>query len=129
MHPFTIVKTIPFFGCTPSQLSRLFHFPGTKKGKKSSSVKKLRKDIERCFGVLQKKWAIIQQPARAFTPKRLHICMYTCILLYNMIIEDEDRAICEYDENASYENTVPVDPTQQDLNSFALTNDYTHVNL
>ncbi|XP_035845092.1 uncharacterized protein LOC110931239 [Helianthus annuus] len=42
---------------------------------------------------------------------------------------DEGRAICEYDENASYGNTVPVDPTQQDLNSFALTNDFTHANL
>ncbi|XP_021972042.1 uncharacterized protein LOC110867222 [Helianthus annuus] len=42
---------------------------------------------------------------------------------------DEGQAICEYDENASYGNTVPVDPTQQDLNSFALTNDYTHANL
>ncbi|XP_021974602.1 uncharacterized protein LOC110869675 [Helianthus annuus] len=77
----------------------------------------------------RKKWAIIQQPARAFTPKRLRLCMYACILLHNMIIEDEGRAICEYDENASYGNTVMVDPTQQDLNSFALTNDYTHANL
>ncbi|XP_022031163.1 uncharacterized protein LOC110932113 [Helianthus annuus] len=44
-------------------------------------------------------------------------------------IEYECRAICEYDENASYGNTVPVDQTQQDLNSFALTNDYTYANL
>ncbi|XP_022013836.2 uncharacterized protein LOC110913302 [Helianthus annuus] len=42
---------------------------------------------------------------------------------------DEGRAICEYDENASYGNTVPVDPPQQDLNSFSLTNDFTHANL
>ncbi|MFS7983622.1 hypothetical protein Hanom_Chr11g00976671 [Helianthus anomalus] len=55
--------------------------------------------------------------------------MYACILLHNMIIEDEGRAICEYDENASYGNTIPVDPTQQNLNSFALTNDYTYANL
>ncbi|XP_021980806.1 uncharacterized protein LOC110876957 [Helianthus annuus] len=74
-------------------------------------------------------WAIIQQPARAFTPKRLRLCMYACLLLHNMIIEDKGRTICEYDENASYGNTVPVEPTQQDLNSFVLTNDYTHANL
>ncbi|XP_021975490.1 uncharacterized protein LOC110870616 [Helianthus annuus] len=42
---------------------------------------------------------------------------------------DEGRAICEYDENTSYGNTVPVDPPQQDLNSFSLTNDFTHANL
>ncbi|MFS8020828.1 hypothetical protein Hanom_Chr16g01420311 [Helianthus anomalus] len=38
-------------------------------------------------------------------------------------------AICEYDENAAWGNTVPVDPPQQDLNSFSLTNDFTHANL
>ncbi|XP_022029646.1 uncharacterized protein LOC110930613 [Helianthus annuus] len=43
--------------------------------------------------------------------------------------DTERRAICEYDENASYGNTLPVEPTQQDLNSSALTNDYTHANL
>ncbi|XP_022020275.1 uncharacterized protein LOC110920372 [Helianthus annuus] len=42
---------------------------------------------------------------------------------------DEGRAICEYDENASIGNTVPVNPAQQDLNSFSLTNDFTHANL
>ncbi|MFS7989620.1 hypothetical protein Hanom_Chr11g01049051 [Helianthus anomalus] len=55
--------------------------------------------------------------------------MYACILLHNMIIADEGRAIFEYDENAFIENTVPVDPTQHDLNSFSLTNDFTHANL
>ncbi|XP_022000209.1 uncharacterized protein LOC110897784 [Helianthus annuus] len=111
----TIVKTIPF--------------PEDQKRKKIAKRQEAaRKDIERCFGVL-KKWVIIQQPARAFTPKRLRLCMYACLLLHNMIIEDEGRAICEYDENASYGNTVLVEPTQQDLNSFALTNDYTHANL
>ncbi|XP_022041674.1 uncharacterized protein LOC110944321 [Helianthus annuus] len=112
----TIVKTIPY--------------PEEEKRKKFAKRQEAaRKDIERAFGVLQKKWAVLEQPARAFTPKRLRLCMYACILLHNMIIEDEGRAICEYDENASYGNTVPVDPPQQDLNSFSLTNDFTHANL
>ncbi|XP_035838277.1 uncharacterized protein LOC110901844 [Helianthus annuus] len=112
----TIVKTIPY----PE---------GEKRKKFAKRQEAARKDIERAFGVLQKKWAVLQQPARAFTPKRLRLCMYACILLHNMIIEDEGRTICEYDENASYGNTVPVDPAQQDLNSFSLTNDFTHANL
>ncbi|XP_022008224.2 uncharacterized protein LOC110907570 [Helianthus annuus] len=112
----TIVKTIPY--------------PEDEKRKKFAKRQEVaRKDIERAFGVLQKKWAVLQQPARAFTPKRLRLCMYACILLHNMIIEDEGRAICEYDENTSIGNTVPVDPPQQDLNSFSLTNDFTHANL
>ncbi|XP_021994275.1 uncharacterized protein LOC110890916 [Helianthus annuus] len=112
----TIVKTIPY--------------PEDEKRKKFAKRQEAaRKDIERAFGVLQKKWAVLEQPARAFTQKRLRLCMYACILPHNMIIEEEGWAICEYDENASYGNTVPVDPPQQEVNSFSLTNDFTHANL
>ncbi|KAJ0797735.1 putative sugar phosphate transporter domain-containing protein [Helianthus annuus] len=52
-----------------------------------------------------------------------------CIILRSMIIKDEGRAICEYDENASTGNSVPVSGEQQDLNMFALRNEYTHHNL
>ncbi|XP_022032538.1 uncharacterized protein LOC110933634 [Helianthus annuus] len=116
--------------CLSLQLSRLFHIPMTKKGKKLPSVKMLQEKTSNVLLVFyKKKWAILEHPARAFTPKRLRLYMYACILLHNMIIEDESRAICEYDENASIGNIVPVDPPQQDLNSFSLTNDFTHANL
>ena len=52
--------------------------------------------------------------------------MYACILLHNMIIEDEGRAICEFDENAVEENTIPDDEAQQELNDFALRNEHIH---
>ncbi|KAJ0702500.1 hypothetical protein HanPI659440_Chr14g0530271 [Helianthus annuus] len=55
--------------------------------------------------------------------------MYACILLHNIIIEDEGHAICEYDENAMEENNVLVSEEQQDLNRFSLHNDFTHANL
>ncbi|KAJ0521540.1 putative harbinger transposase-derived protein [Helianthus annuus] len=73
------------------QLSRQFHIPRTKKGKKSPSVKKLQEKTSNVVLVFTKKWVILQQPARAFTPKRLRLCMYACLLLHNMIIEDEGR--------------------------------------
>ncbi|XP_022040177.1 putative nuclease HARBI1 [Helianthus annuus] len=117
----TIVKTVPY--------------PEDEKRKKirqaSRSCKKRHRTCFWCFNFwcFTKKKVILEQSARAFTPKRLRLCMYACILLHNMIIEDEGRAICEYDENASIGNTVPVDPAQQDLNSFSLTNDFTHANL
>ncbi|MFS7999025.1 hypothetical protein Hanom_Chr12g01161101 [Helianthus anomalus] len=38
-------------------------------------------------------------------------------------------SICEYDENASTGNYVPVSEEQQDSNAFALRNEYTHHNL
>ncbi|GJX27370.1 ALP1-like protein [Tanacetum coccineum] len=48
-----------------------------------------RKDIERAFGVLQCRWRIIRQPARAYQINALKRIMYCCIILHNMILDDE----------------------------------------
>ncbi|XP_070669159.1 protein ANTAGONIST OF LIKE HETEROCHROMATIN PROTEIN 1-like [Malus domestica] len=48
-----------------------------------------RKDVERAFGILQARWAIVRGPARFWQPKDLHSIMMTCIILHNMIVEDE----------------------------------------
>ncbi|GJS64320.1 ALP1-like protein isoform X1 [Tanacetum coccineum] len=62
-----------------------------------------RKDIERAFGVLQGRWGIIRQPARAFEINALKRIMYCCVMLHNMILEDEDFVVNLRD--------VFVDPT------------------
>ncbi|GJR43451.1 ALP1-like protein [Tanacetum coccineum] len=48
-----------------------------------------RKDVERAFGVLQGRWRIIAQPARAWTVNKLRRIMYTCIILHNMILKNQ----------------------------------------
>lgn len=48
-----------------------------------------RKDVERAFGVLQKRWHIIKGPARMWKTRDLGNIMKTCIILHNMIIENE----------------------------------------
>lgn len=48
-----------------------------------------RKDVERAFGVLQKRFAIVRNPARSWKPERLALIMNTCIVLHNMIVEDQ----------------------------------------
>ncbi|CAL2236770.1 unnamed protein product [Prunus armeniaca] len=53
-----------------------------------------RKDVERCFGILQARWAIIRGAARILDEEVLRSIMMTCIILHNMIVEDE------YDYNA-----------------------------
>ena len=50
-----------------------------------------RKDVERAFGVLQKRWAIIRHPARLWEREELADIMYACIILHNMIVEDEQE--------------------------------------
>ncbi|GJU26577.1 ALP1-like protein [Tanacetum coccineum] len=54
-----------------------------------------RKDVERAFGVLQGRWHIIAQPARAWTVNKLRRTMYTCIILHNMILKNQKFAISE----------------------------------
>jgi hypothetical protein len=47
------------------------------------------KDVECAFGVLQKRWCIIKGPAEYWKPKLLWQIMKYCIILHNMVIEDE----------------------------------------
>ncbi|CAL8085687.1 unnamed protein product [Prunus armeniaca] len=58
-----------------------------------------RKDEERCFGILQARWAIIRGAARLFDEKVLRSIMMTCIILHNMIVED----VYDYDIADVYE--------------------------
>ncbi|GJR73709.1 ALP1-like protein [Tanacetum coccineum] len=59
-----------------------------------------RKDVERAFGVLQGRWHIICQPARAWTVNKLRRVMYTCIILHNMILKDQKFALSEFDQQS-----------------------------
>ncbi|KAJ9552372.1 hypothetical protein OSB04_016417 [Centaurea solstitialis] len=48
-----------------------------------------RKDIERTFATLKSKWHVVARPARVWSRRKLQEIMYTCIILHNMIREDE----------------------------------------
>ncbi|GKA84761.1 ALP1-like protein [Tanacetum coccineum] len=52
-----------------------------------------RKDLERAFGVLKKKLAILANPARALKKERIKKMVYTCIILHNMIRKFKGVAI------------------------------------
>ena len=49
----------------------------------------VRKDVERAFGVLQARFAIIRGPARNMDKGELGMIMKACIILHNMIVENE----------------------------------------
>jgi hypothetical protein len=44
------------------------------------------KDIERAFGVLQARFAIVRGPSRFWDKGTLHDIMTTCVIIHNMII-------------------------------------------
>ena len=55
----------------------------------TTKVMEYRKDVERAFGVLQAKYAIIKGPSRLWDPEDLQFIMYFFIILHNMGVEDE----------------------------------------
>ena len=61
----------------------------------------VRKDVERAFGVLQARFAIIRGPARNMDKGELGMIMKACVILHNMIVADErdsyDLAFDYYD--------------------------------
>jgi hypothetical protein len=83
--------------------------PMTNKARKFAQVQEgAQKDIERAFGVLQAKWAVIRGPAYGWTRTNLGYIMKACIIMHNMIIEDERG-----EELGSYTSNGPnVEPYQ-----------------
>ena len=55
----------------------------------ASSQEAARKDVERAFGVLQARFAIVARPARFWSLKFISQVLKCCIVLHNMIVEDD----------------------------------------
>jgi len=72
----TLVKSIPL---PVSNKQKVF----------SEQQESCRKDMERAFGVLQAKWKILHRPARLWNQKVLNSIMRACVILHNMVVEDE----------------------------------------
>ncbi|XP_026452084.1 uncharacterized protein LOC113352485 [Papaver somniferum] len=51
----------------------------------------LRKDVERAFGILKRKFAIICGPYRGISAREMHKTMLTCIIMHNMVIQETRR--------------------------------------
>ncbi|XP_062230124.1 uncharacterized protein LOC133927722 [Phragmites australis] len=70
----------------------------------------LRKDVERAFGVLQSWFPIVRGATRIWDEETLHNIMTACIIMHNMIIEDERP---DGDVEHVYDGTGdPVEPSR-----------------
>ena len=55
-----------------------------------------RKDVECAFGHLKGRWQILKYPVRTWDQDKITTMCLCCVILHNMIIEDEGRAICNF---------------------------------
>ena len=73
-----------------STLVQTIHNPrGPKKKLFAMKQEACWKDVERAFEVLQSRFAIVAGPSRFWNKHVLHDIMIACIIMHNMIIEDE----------------------------------------
>jgi hypothetical protein len=71
-----------------------------------------RKDVERAFGVLQSRFAIVRRPARLWKRKSIGRIMLACVILHNMIVEDEREDVkihIDLNENSGASFALPAE--------------------
>ena len=68
-----------------------------------------RKDVKRAFGVLQSHFAIVGGPPHFLRKDVLYDIMTTCIIMHNMIIEDE------YDINAIITDAIEAPMSEVEM--------------
>ena len=82
--------------------------------------------MERAFGILQARWAIVRGPARFWQSEDLHSMMVTCIILHNMIMEDEYIIIEEdLEEDVDDDQPTHARAIARDVEYLALTTNET----
>jgi hypothetical protein len=64
---------------------------GKKEVQFHSAQAAVRKDVERAFGILQAQFAIVRRPGWFWYQEDLWYIMMACVIMHNMIIENECR--------------------------------------
>lgn len=73
-----------------STIAKTIQMPQTQKAKNYARAQEsARKDVDCAFGVLPSRFHIIQQPCRYFRLATMKNIIKACIIMHNMIVEDE----------------------------------------
>lgn len=90
---------------------KTIHEPqGAKRIHYASMQESTRKYVERAFGVLQARFAIVQNPSKMWHMSHISDILMACVILHNMITEDEQ----DEDLELIYMPNPPL-PVRRDL--------------
>ncbi|KAI5021724.1 hypothetical protein ZWY2020_058454 [Hordeum vulgare] len=104
----TFVKTIP----NPQ---------GEKRKRFSQMQESARKDVERAFGVVQSRWGIVRNRALTWDQGKLWEVMTACVIMHNVIVEDErDDSIFDQRFDFQGNNVEPVHQEPATFEQFTL---------
>jgi hypothetical protein len=81
----------------PTFVKAICHTFEEKKVHFTTKQESCRKDIEQAFGVLQARWAVLRGPAYGWDRNHLAEMMIACIIMHNMIVEDEGDGAANVD--------------------------------
>ncbi|XP_073362617.1 uncharacterized protein [Aegilops tauschii subsp. strangulata] len=86
---------------------------GEKRTRFAQMQESARKDVERAFDVLQSRWGIVRNPALSWDERKLWKVMTACVIMHNMIVEDErDESIFDQGfDSITYPNGQYPDKT------------------
>ena len=66
------------------------YLPPDEKRVFSKRQEAVHKDVERAFGILQARFTIVQNPSRQWNLDVIQNIMITCVILYNIILDDKE---------------------------------------
>ncbi|XP_047943144.1 uncharacterized protein LOC125189981 [Salvia hispanica] len=72
--------------------------------------------MKRAFGVLQSRWAIVKGPTRFWFKEIIADVMYACIIMHNMIVEQEVGHVTDWiDDEAGSSSSTTTPPVARGL--------------
>jgi hypothetical protein len=91
---------------------------GNKKKYFAKAQETCRKDVEHAFGVLQSRFTIVHGSARLWDENSLGNIMMACIIMYNMIVEDESEENNDFNYDQMGERVIVSHDDAPELDAF-----------
>ncbi|XP_074267325.1 uncharacterized protein LOC141590653 [Silene latifolia] len=63
-----------------------------------------RKDVERAFGVLQARFAVIRKPTLTLSEQLMRKILKCCVIIHNMVVEDKRDTCANYSDPTEFDN-------------------------